>query len=136
MTDNGDKEILQMAQQIKDKQAQTKKEISENEEKQWLSSKIGKYYKVFFTGAHNEAFKAIFVRGYGDWRSVETLEIMFAHLGHYSMGKGVLSYDDHTVWQFKEKYFEEIDEITYLGYVNKFLKLVGLKEKMDEETNH
>ncbi len=135
MTDNGDKEILQMAEDIRNKQAKDEREVQENIEKEWFNSKIGKYYKVFFTGAHDEAFKAIFVRGKGSW-NVETLEIMFAHIGHYSMGKGVLNYDEHTVWQFKEKYFEEIDEITYLGYVNKFLKLTGLKEKMDKETNH
>lgn len=139
MTDQGDKEILLMAEQIKNKETKTKTEIYENLQKEWFDSKVGKYYREFFTGAHNEAFKSFYVRRIGDFgHYLETLDIMFAHIGHYSMGKGTLSYDEHTLWRFgkDETYYEEIDELKFLQDVNKFLKLTGLKDKMDKETNH
>ena len=135
MTDTGDKEIIQMADDIRNKQASDKREIHENFVKNWHESKLGHYYQESFTGAHDEAFKVFYCRRI-EWSYVETLEVMFAHLGHYSMGKNSLSHSEHEEYRFREEFYTEIDEITFLGYVNKFLKLTGLKEKMDKETNH
>jgi len=80
-----EQEILERAEEIKNKQAKSQKEVYEHDRDKWLRSKIGKYYKIFHTGAHDEAFKMIFVRCDGGWGYDETLEIMFSHIGHYSM---------------------------------------------------
>ena len=50
------------------------------------------------------------------------------------MGESSISYDKR--WEFDDKYWKEIDELEFLGYIQKFLKLTGWKEKLDKETDH
>jgi len=73
-----------------------------------------------YRGAHDEAFRVFWVRDV-DWcHYLKVDEIYFAHIGHFHMGEAGIGYDKR--WEFDDKYWKEIDEIEYLGYLQKFLK--------------
>jgi hypothetical protein len=135
MTDHGDKEILQMADEIRRKQSSDKAEIQKNIEQEWFKSMLGRYFiDTVYRGAHDEAFRVFWVRDI-DWSHYLKIdEIEFAHIGHFHMGESSISYDKR--WEFDDKYWKEIDEITFLEYIQKYLKLTGWKEKLEKETDH
>jgi len=63
MTDQGDQEIIQMADNIRDKQRKDKEEVQENIEKEWFKSMLGKFFiDSVYRGAHDEAFRVFWVR--------------------------------------------------------------------------
>ena len=134
MTDQGDQEILQMADDIRNKQSKDKEEIQKKEKELWFKSMLGKYFiEKHFTGAHDEAFRVFWVRDI-NWGKLQIDEIKFAHIGHFYMGESSIYYDKK--WEFDDEYLVEITELDFLEYLNKFLKLTGWKGKLEEETNH
>ncbi len=135
MTDQGDQEIIQMADDIRNKQRKDKEEVQENIEKEWFKSMLGKYFiDSTYSGAHDEAFRVFWIRDV-DWsRYLKVDEVYFAHIGHFHMGESSIGYDKR--WEFNDMYWKEITEIDFLGYIQKFLKLTGWKEKLDKETDH
>lgn len=135
MTDQGDIEILQMADDIRRKQSRDAEDIQKNIEEVWFKSMLGKYFiEKSFSGAHDEAFRVFWIRDV-DWcHYLKIDEIKFAHIGHFYMGDSSISYDKR--WEFDDGYWEEIDEIEYLGYLQKFLKLTGWKDKLEKESDH
>lgn len=135
MTDQGDQEILQMADDIRSKQHKDKAEVQKNLEEEWFKSKLGKYFiEQYYSGAHDEAFRVFWVRDV-DWcHYLKIDEIYFAHIGHFHMGEASVSYrDKHS---FDSEYYKEIDELKFLEYLQKYLELTGWKEKLEKETDH
>ena len=82
MTDRGDQEILQMADEIRYKQSKDQAEDFEHERDTWMKSMIGRYFKEFTSGADDDAFLVYYVRRIDDFgRYLKTDEIQFSHLG-------------------------------------------------------
>ena len=139
MTDQADQDVLQMADDIRNKQRKDEEQIYEHERDRWLKSKLGKYYKErYFSGAHDEAFRVFWVRDTDYGRYLKIDEIKFAHIGHFYMGEGSMSHSELEVGHFEGDvpWYQEISEIEFLEYLHKFLELTGWKEKLDKETDH
>ena len=134
MTDQADQEILQLADDIRSRQAKDKEVIYEQEKEEWYKSMIGKYFiEKSFLGADDEAFRVFWVRCI-DWHHLQADEIKFAHIGHFHMGECAIYYEDK--WNFDDNFWKEIDEIEFLRYLDKFLRLTGWKQKMEKEVDH
>jgi len=141
LTDRGDQEILQMADDIRSKQYKQKEEDNERERDNWMKSMIGRYFKEFTTGADDDAFLVYYVRRIDDFgRHLKTDEIQFSHIGHWFFHDGSLSYDkkdDFTKIKLDEsKYIEEIDKEKYYEYIRLLFSKLGIAEDWCKESDH
>ena len=133
MTDQGDQEILQMADDIRSKQSKQTEEDFERERDNWFKSMIGRYFKEYTSGADEDAFLVYYVRKIDDFGNyLTTDEIQFSHIGHWFFHNGSLSYDkknDFTKLQLdKSEYIKEITKEEYYEYIRILFNKIGILE--------
>lgn len=141
MTDRGDQEILQMADEIRYKQSKDKAEDFEHERDNWMKSMIGRYFKEYTSGADNDAFLVYYVRKIDDFgRYLKTDEIQFSHIGHWFFHDGSLSYDkkdDFTKIKLdKSEYIREITKEEYYEYIRILFNKLGILQDWYKESDH
>lgn len=141
MTDKGDQEILQMADDIRSKQTKQKEEDYEQERDNWNKSMIGRYFKEYTSGADEDAFLVYYVRGLdGFGRYLKTDKMQFSHIGHWFFSDGSISYDkkdDFTKIKLdKSEYIKEITKEDYYEYIRILFNKLGILEDWYKESDH